>query len=675
MNSILPTLLAIFLSLAFGLPKAGASLENSLSAPKCGQPVSVGALPTVADALGIVRAAVGLAGCSSCVCDLNGDGSVRTSDALQALVAAVEAGAEEDRLQCPRCSQSDPSLPLCEAGRMGDFRSGTAGQSVLPLELQKRSCLLPCDGGAAQIQDLLMEACLPENGHGEGLYLGFDCDTATFDIDDQASTWNPNLLDNCRGLRLSGEGSEIQFRYTPGCKSACVGLCSNSGDRCPDGPDSSSCCLSDDPNDPLCASYQCVVDSNCAGAANVCDLVAPTQACQDDVDCGGMDSSCRDGRCRLLDADSCETTADCSSAGAVCAADLARSCPNIDRGRTFLDLGGDNAAQPTTSTGHDNVIEFLAVEDFFNGIMNRGDRNSFRALQLRGQCDESFSNAASASGTRFESVFGSDGSIAAAAVLADGCDKCAQDSGDRRSSSPDQPEFWNVTYDGVSFEDCAKPWRITDSSIAAVTGRFRALRSTFTDSDLTDSVNSCSGPELTMSGYVEISESLVEGCVAGLQLGGGTQALLRGNVFRDNILRGVVVFRNSHVRAEGNLFEGNGVGDVNLSNKLGIQAHIGIHAVSGAGEPRDAQGAKFKPRLDLGGGAVSIDGSVSPSAGGNRFQESGGLSVAAPMIENRTGRSVKAERNCWATDSRKSRVVGPVDTTPASGLNADEQCR
>jgi hypothetical protein len=54
---------------------------------------------TASDALGVLRAGVGLAGCDPWVCDYNGSGALTASDALAVLQAAVGVGATSD---CPQ---------------------------------------------------------------------------------------------------------------------------------------------------------------------------------------------------------------------------------------------------------------------------------------------------------------------------------------------------------------------------------------------------------------------------------------------------------------------------------------------------------------------------------------------------------------------------------------------
>lgn len=68
---------------------------------RCGFPVSDGEQPVASDALYTLRAAVGLAPCAKCVCDVDGSTKVAASDALAILRAAVGTGSP---FACPACS-------------------------------------------------------------------------------------------------------------------------------------------------------------------------------------------------------------------------------------------------------------------------------------------------------------------------------------------------------------------------------------------------------------------------------------------------------------------------------------------------------------------------------------------------------------------------------------------
>lgn len=99
---------------------AAVLLAVLLSAPTsafavCGQPVSEGSGPTVADCIYIARAGFGAVPCSDCVCDLDGSGEIRISDALRCLRVVIGA---EVPLECPPCeSSTTTTLPSCSPCR------------------------------------------------------------------------------------------------------------------------------------------------------------------------------------------------------------------------------------------------------------------------------------------------------------------------------------------------------------------------------------------------------------------------------------------------------------------------------------------------------------------------------------------------------------------------------
>ncbi len=74
---------------------------TTVVAGRCGFPLSDGDRPTASDALYTLRAAVGLAPCASCVCDVDGSTRITASDALAILRNAVGG---EVLFTCPACS-------------------------------------------------------------------------------------------------------------------------------------------------------------------------------------------------------------------------------------------------------------------------------------------------------------------------------------------------------------------------------------------------------------------------------------------------------------------------------------------------------------------------------------------------------------------------------------------
>jgi 3-phytase len=73
---------------------------TTLEPDACGRPISAAGPTSVSDALAVLRAAVGLASCAACVCDVDGSGSIRASDAIMVLLLSVGNAVE---LSCPSC--------------------------------------------------------------------------------------------------------------------------------------------------------------------------------------------------------------------------------------------------------------------------------------------------------------------------------------------------------------------------------------------------------------------------------------------------------------------------------------------------------------------------------------------------------------------------------------------
>jgi hypothetical protein len=70
--------------------------------PLCGDVASNDLRITASDALGALRAAVGIRECAPCVCDANASGTLSAADALLILQSALQAPGEE--LACSPCA-------------------------------------------------------------------------------------------------------------------------------------------------------------------------------------------------------------------------------------------------------------------------------------------------------------------------------------------------------------------------------------------------------------------------------------------------------------------------------------------------------------------------------------------------------------------------------------------
>ncbi len=97
----------------------------------CGDPDGSG-LVRVTDALVVLRAAIGVAECADCICDVDADGGIVARDALVVLRNAVGVAAE---LVCPACPQSPSRLAYQRGGldRRGFTGRRKAGKPRLQL--------------------------------------------------------------------------------------------------------------------------------------------------------------------------------------------------------------------------------------------------------------------------------------------------------------------------------------------------------------------------------------------------------------------------------------------------------------------------------------------------------------------------------------------------------------
>jgi Right handed beta helix region len=125
-------------------------------------------------------------------------------------------------------------------------------------------------------------------------------------------------------------------------------------------------------------------------------------------------------------------------------------------------------------------------------------------------------------------------------------------------------------------------------------------------------------------------------CFRGLNLGGGTQAVVRNNLVEGNPREGILIGDNAVVSLSGNTVINNGL--------------------SPGSEPPGGVIVWQSGRADLGGGSLVIGGQTLRSAGGNRIQGNG----TADLRNLRSGYSLKAEANCW--DHQALATILGVDT-------------
>lgn len=96
----------------------------------CGQPIALGDSPTAADALYILRTAVGLETCNRCVCDVNDSGQITATDAQLDLQSAVGILTVDD---CPACDPTGAECPgVVQFALLGKIRGACAANADCP---------------------------------------------------------------------------------------------------------------------------------------------------------------------------------------------------------------------------------------------------------------------------------------------------------------------------------------------------------------------------------------------------------------------------------------------------------------------------------------------------------------------------------------------------------------
>ncbi len=297
-------------------------------------------------------------------------------------------------------------------------------------------------------------------------------------------------------------------------------------------------------------------------------------------------------------------------------------CPDVDSGDTFLRLRGSG-----------NVVRDLTVRGFFEGIPARGRGNLVENVRFERMCDDAFGTVNEGAGNVFRNL-----------VVRNGCDKCSENHGDfaRTDADPRLDTHYNAILDGIRFEGCATPVRVSTS------GRFLLRDVVMTGGD---AGFPCDGPRFTAASasdrvVVRLERSTIEGCRRGIRFGLGAEGVVLHSRIANGGLRGVRVASNARVSVEGTTIDGNGGG-------RSTEPGFGGAAVLAEG------------LLDLGGGALEIDGAIVTSAGGNSICANAGPDGFAREVDNATANTVPARGNWWCSaSSPDSRILGPAATEP-----------
>jgi hypothetical protein len=269
--------------------------------------------------------------------------------------------------------------------------------------------------------------------------------------------------------------------------------------------------------------------------------------------------------------------------------------------------------------GDRNTIRNLTISGFPDGIhFQEGDGNVAENLRFPVICEDAITT-------------GGRGFIATNTVIRGSHFVGATDKAVMLS------EGSTVTIEGSEFVDCQQPIRNAG-------GRGRAVVRDNTFRGSSSGVRFDGGAK----GWLLVFEgNTVSDASYGVRVYGDVQAVIARNTFqrggRAGRAVGLYLFDRARVRLAGNTLTG-------YDNDPASHAVLIQHAA----------------QVDLGGGAVEIDGSRASSAGGNIFRN--GLRGAPHDVRNESSNRVSAAGNSWdhATSREVTQydVFGPVDVEP-----------
>jgi cysteine-rich repeat protein len=258
----------------------------------CGQPASIGMRSTASDALFVLAAATGLRRCKLCVCDVDGNGSVRAADALALLYASVGIGST------PVCGT--PCEPLCLDGIVDPGEECDDGAESAYCDA---NCTLArCGDGT--LNQTRGEEC---DTHGRSASCDADC---TFAICGDR-TVNKSAGETCDdGNAIDGDGCDSNCTLT-----ACGNGIVTVGEECDDAGASATC-------DADCTFAVCgdgvrnaVAGEECddAGPSATCDADCTFAVCGDGVVNAAAGEQCEDGN--AIDGDGCDSNCTLTACG------------------------------------------------------------------------------------------------------------------------------------------------------------------------------------------------------------------------------------------------------------------------------------------------------------------------------------------------------------------------
>jgi Right handed beta helix region len=158
----------------------------------------------------------------------------------------------------------------------------------------------------------------------------------------------------------------------------------------------------------------------------------------------------------------------------------------------------------------------------------------------------------------------------------------------------------------------------------------------------------CSSVRIDGTYHIVFEDNTVQ-CFRGLNLGGGSQAIVRDNLIEGNPRQGIQIRGNAVASVSGNVVINNGL-------TPGTDPPGGVIVFENG-------------RADLGGGSLVIGGKTVSSSGGNRIRGNG----TADVRNLRANYTVKAQANCW--DHQQVAEILTNDTDGTMDVDPPAACQ
>ena len=159
----------------------------------------------------------------------------------------------------------------------------------------------------------------------------------------------------------------------------------------------------------------------------------------------------------------------------------------------------------------------------------------------------------------------------------------------------------------------------------------------------------CSSVRIDGTYHIVFEDNTVR-CFRGLNLGGGTQAIVRDNRIEGNPRQGIQIGGKAVASVSGNVVIDNGL-------------------TPGSGDPPGGVIVFENGQADLGGGSLVIGGKTVSSSGGNRIKGNG----TADVRNLRAGYTLKAQASCW--DHQQVAQILANDTEGTIDVDPPASCQ